>query len=136
MRTRFALELNDIEAAMAAGLAEAERNQWQVTIAIVDAAGIPILLKRMDDASPVSVKTAIEKATTSALIGVPSKLVEMMVTERPALLSMDRLAVEGGIPILYKGQKLGGIGVSGVQSHQDAQVGEAALAALEPLLAG
>src|SRR3546814_15085239 len=64
-----------------------------------------------------------------------SKLVEAMVTDRPGLLSMDRVAVEGGVPILFRGQKLGGIGVSGVQSSQDAQVAQAALAAIESLLA-
>src|SRR3546814_16209828 len=69
--------------------------------------------------SPASVTTAIGKAQTAALIGMPTKLVEAMVTDRPGLLSMDRVAVEGGVPILFRGQKLGGIGVSGVQSSQD-----------------
>src|SRR3546814_3231172 len=66
---------------------------------------------------------------------MPTKLVEAMGTDRPGLLSMDRVAVEGGVPILFRGQKLGGIGVSGVQSSQDAQVAQAALAAIESLLA-
>lgn len=133
MLTRYALELKEAEIAVKAGFAEAEGNQWRVAIAIVDASGLPILASRMDDASPASFNTAIEKAKTAALIGLPTKMIEAMVSERPALLSMNRVAVEGGVPILYKGQKLGGIGVSGVQSHQDAQVALAALEALEPL---
>src|SRR3546814_20255406 len=35
---------------------------------------------------------------------MPTKLVEAMVSDRPALLSMDRVAVEGGVPILFRGQ--------------------------------
>src|SRR3546814_1729375 len=135
MLTRFALELEEAEKAIAAGLAIARESGWDVTVAVVDAGGYPILLARMDNASPASVTTAIGKAQTAALIGMPTKLVEAMVTDRPGLLSMDRVAVEGGVPILFRGQKLGGIGVTGVQSSQDAQVAQAALAAIDSLLA-
>jgi glc operon protein GlcG len=41
------------------------------------------------------------------------------------------IALEGGIPILKEGQVIGGIGVSGMQSSQDAEVARAGLAALE-----
>lgn len=130
MRTTFVLELDEVEKAIAAGKAEAASNNWKVTIAVVDAAGMPIQVTRFDGASPATVSTAIEKARSAGLLGVPTKLIETMVSQRIALLSMDRLAVEGGVPIVFEGQKLGGIGVSGVQSHEDSQVAEAALAAL------
>jgi glc operon protein GlcG len=134
VRTRFELVLQDVELAVRAGLSDAESKSWAVTVAVVDAAGTPLMVVRMDDASPSSFNTAIEKARSAALIGAPTKMLEDMVTARPALLSMARLSVEGGVPILYRKQKLGGIGVSGVQSHQDAQVAEAALAALNAVL--
>jgi glc operon protein GlcG len=134
VRTQFVLELKEAEAAVAAGHARAAGNGWTVSVAVVDAAGTPILVSRMNAASPASVNTAIEKARTSAMLGLPTKVVEAIVKDRPALLSMDRVAVEGGVPILFQGQKLGGIGVSGVQSHEDSQVAEAGLAALTPLL--
>ena len=38
--------------------------------------------------------------------------------------------VEGGLPIVAEGQFVGAIGVSGVQSSQDAQVAKAGLDAL------
>src|SRR3546814_853528 len=82
----------------------ARENGWDVTVAVVDAGGYPILLARMDNASPASVATVVGKAQTAALIGMPTKLVEAMVSDRPALLSMDRVAVEGGVPILFRGQ--------------------------------
>src|SRR3546814_6396950 len=99
MLTRFARELEEAEKAIAAGLAIARESGWDVTVAVVDAGGYPILLARMDNASPASVTTAIGKAQTAALIGMPTKLVEAMVTDCPGLLSMDRVAVEGGVPI-------------------------------------
>jgi glc operon protein GlcG len=135
MLSRLALEMKEADAGLDAGLAEARRNGWEVTIAVVDAGGHLMLLARLDNASPSSVETAVGKARTAALTGFPSKLVEKMISDRPALLSLDRVAVEGGVPILFKGQKLGGVGVSGVQSAQDAQVAEAAAAAISAVLA-
>ena len=38
--------------------------------------------------------------------------------------------IEGGLPIVAEGQFVGAIGVSGVQSHQDAQVAKAGIDAL------
>ena len=52
-----------------------------------------------------------------------------MIAERPALLTLGRVAVEGGLPILHEGQRIGGIGVSGVRSDQDALVAQAGLTA-------
>src|SRR4029453_10864032 len=98
MLGRLALEMKEADAGLDAGLAEARRNGWEVTIAVVDAGGHLMLLSRLDNASPSSVKTAVGKARTAALTGFPSKLVEKMISDRPALLSLDRVAVEGGVP--------------------------------------
>jgi uncharacterized protein GlcG (DUF336 family) len=38
--------------------------------------------------------------------------------------------LEGGFPIIENGEVIGGIGVSGVMSHQDAQVAQAGMAAI------
>jgi glc operon protein GlcG len=130
MLTRSVLELEEVEAGKDAALAFARQKGWDVTIAIVDASGDPVVLARMDNASPLSVETAIGKARTAALIGLPTKAVEAMVSDRPALLSMNRVSVEGGVPVLFEGQRLGGVGVSGVQSHQDGEVAQAGVDAI------
>ena len=44
----------------------------------------------------------------------------------PALKGM----LEGGVPILKDGQVIGAIGVSGVKSTEDVQIGKAGIAAL------
>ena len=47
------------------------------------------------------------------------------------MLTLDGvIAVEGGLPILHQGECVGGIGVSGVQSHEDEQVAQAGITAL------
>ena len=131
MRKRFALDRLDARAAVEAGIAAAARQGWAVTVAVVDDSGTPIVVERMDEASPASFSTAIEKGRSAALTGQPTKLLEAMIRERPALVTMaGRVAVEGGVPILYAGQRIGGIGVSGVRSDQDAEIAAAALDAL------
>jgi glc operon protein GlcG len=130
MRTRFALGLSEVETAVRAGCVEAQNQGWTVTIAVVGDPGTLIQLSRMDEASPASVTTATEKARSAALTGIETKILEALVKDRPALVTMGRVSIEGGVPIFYQGQKVGGIGVSGVQSQQDAQIANAALAAL------
>lgn len=131
MRTRFALDRLDARAAVDAGIAAATAQGWAVTIAVVDDSGTPIVVERMDEASPASVAVAIEKARSAALVGLPTKALEAMVADRPALLTMPgRVAIEGGVPVLHGRQRVGGIGVSGVRSHEDAGIADAALEAI------
>ena len=40
------------------------------------------------------------------------------------------LPIEGGVPLTYKGQIVGAIGVSGVKSSEDGQIAEAGASAL------
>ena len=73
MRNRPALTATDVQKMMAACKAEAEKNKWAVTIAIVDDSGAALLLDRMDGAGPISAKVAMDKALTSALTRRPTK---------------------------------------------------------------
>lgn len=114
---------------MAAAAATARHYGWPVSIAVLDDAGTPILVSRLDDATPMSFDTAIEKARSAALTGVSTKVLEATISERPALVTLDRVAVEGGLPLLHLGQRVGGIGVSGVKSDQDAIVAQSGVLA-------
>jgi glc operon protein GlcG len=128
--TRFALSLTEAETMVRAAQARALQNGWHVTVAIVDDSGTPLLVSRLDESSPASVQTAIDKAACAALTGLPTKAIESMVGARPALVTLNRVAVEGGLPILHRGQRVGGIGVSGVRSEQDSEIAQAGLDAL------
>ncbi|MFO7275516.1 MAG: heme-binding protein [Pseudomonadota bacterium] len=132
MRTRPALTLEDARKAMAACEAEAQKNGWRVSIAIVDDAGFPLLLTRHDGVFALSAEVAVAKARTAALTHKPSRVWEDRVKERPVYLRFpENLPIIGGVPILVEGDCVGGIGVSGVQSHEDEQIALAGVKALE-----
>ena len=58
--------------------------------------------------------------STAALRGRPSSAFEKWVKERPGFLMVPNcLGVEGGIPIIYENEGIGGIGVSGVAEDDE-----------------
>ena len=64
----------------------------------------------------------------------PSKVFQDLVAEGGGnlkLLRLSALPFDGGLPIVHQGKIIGGIGVSGVRSDQDAMVGKAGLEALK-----
>jgi len=133
MKNKSALELADIKAIAAAAEAEALKNQWNVSIAIVDDGGHLLWLQRLDGAAPISAQIAPGKARTAALGRRESKVYEDMINGgRVSFLSAPTLEamLEGGVPILKDGQCLGAVGVSGVKSTEDAQIARAGIAAL------
>ncbi len=126
-----ALSHDQARRAAAAAEAEARRNNWNVAIAIVDAAGELILFHRLDQTQPASLDIAIGKARTAARYRRPTKVLEDAVAGgRTVLLALDGIPLEGGLPIVVDGRVIGAVGVSGVTSQQDAQVAQAAIDAL------
>ena len=130
MRNKATLTLADAHKMMAACKAEAERNKWDVTIAIVDDAGYLILLERTINATPISADVAVGKARTAAITRRPTKFWEDRVKERPVFLGYPAdLLIQGGLPVMHQKECVGAIGVSGVQSHEDEQIAQAGIAA-------
>jgi uncharacterized protein GlcG (DUF336 family) len=132
MRNRPALTSADVQKMMAACKAEAQKNKWNVTVAIVDDSGAALLVERMDGAGPISAEVAMGKARTSAATRRPTKFWEDRVKERAAFLTFPSGGVlfQGGLPIMHQGECVGAIGVSGVQSHEDEQIAKAGVDAL------
>ena len=133
MKTKHELELADVKAVAAAAEAEALKNNWAVTIAIVDDGGHLLWLQRLDGAAAVSSHIAPSKARTAALGRRESKVYEDVINGgRTSFLSAPTIdgLLEGGVPILKDGQCLGAVGVSGVKSTEDAQIARAGIAAL------
>lgn len=132
MRTRPALTFDDVHRIAAAAAAEAQRNQWPVTIAICDDGGHLLLLHRLDGVATVSSAIAPAKARAAALGRRETKIYEDMINGgRTAFLSapLDGM-LEGGVPIIVDGELVGAVGVSGVKSSEDAQIAKAGIAAL------
>jgi uncharacterized protein GlcG (DUF336 family) len=133
MKTKPELEYADVKQIAAAAEAEAQKNRWAVTIAIVDDGGHLLHLQRLDGAAPVSAHIAPAKARTAALGRRESKGYEDMVNDgRVSFLSVPAIdgLLEGGVPIMKDGQCLGAVGVSGVKSNEDAQIARAGIAAI------
>lgn len=131
MRNRPALTASDVQKMVAACRNEATKNKWNVTIAVVDDAGHMLYLERMDGAGPMTAEVAAGKASTAAVTRRPTKFWEDRVKERPAFVKFPgNLPIQGGVPIMYQGECVGAIGVSGVQSHEDEQIANAGIAAL------
>jgi uncharacterized protein GlcG (DUF336 family) len=114
---------------MAAAEEEATRNNWGVAIAVVDSGGHLVMLHRLDGTQIASVRIAEGKARTALEFRRPTKALEDAVAGGGAglrLLSLENIfPLEGGVPIVAGGRMVGGIGVSGVTSQQDAQVARA-----------
>jgi len=133
MNRKAVLSQAEVGQILTAARAEAQANQWAVTIVVVDDGGHPLALERLDGCAPASAYIATEKARTSALGRRESKSYEDMVNAgRYAFLSAPLLtSLEGGVPIVFDGQVIGAIGVSGVKPGQDAQVAKAGAQSLK-----
>lgn len=133
MKNKFTLELSDVKTIAAAAEAEAVKNNWPVTIAIVDDGGHLLWLQRLDGVAPISAHIAPAKANTAALGQRESKVYEDLINAgRTSFLSAPEVKglLEGGVPIMKDGQCLGAVGVSGVKSFEDAQIAKAGIAAI------
>ena len=130
MKTKPILTAEDCEKIQKAARAEAVKNKWNVTIAIVDDGGHLLSLIRGDGAPPASAEIAELKAHSAAVARRSTKVTEDRIASRPALVRMPPLPVQGGVPIMHDGRCVGAVGVSGVQSHEDEQVCNAGIAAL------
>ena len=119
--------------AMAAAEACATQNNGGVAIAIVDSGANLVMLHRLDNAQLSSVRIAEQKARTAAEFRRPTKVFEDAVAGGGVglrVLTFGASVAEGGVPIVAGGKVIGAIGVSGAQSHQDAQVARAGADAL------
>lgn len=129
------LNLAQAEKVMAAARAEAEKHEWPVAIAIVDNAGFLVLFQKLDNTQLGSVELALEKARSSALFRRSTRVMEQPLEAGGLGLRVLRhpgIPIEGGLPLLIDGKLVGAIGVSGVKSTEDAEVGTAGANALLP----
>jgi glc operon protein GlcG len=127
-----ALPLDAVKEIMAGSEAEALRNDWNVSIAIVDAGGHLLAFQRMDGAHLASPEVATDKARSSALFRRPtSAFAEAVAGGSSAILGLPgAVPLGGGVPIEVDGQVLGAVGVSGVTAEQDAIIAQAGIDAL------
>lgn len=129
MRTRLSLTIDDVQPMMTAALQAAREAGRAVSIAIVDDAGMLLDFRRIDGARPHTVDLSQRKARVSATLGVPTSVIEAMMKDRP--VSADMAVAQGGMPAIYQGDCIGGIGVSGGKPEEDDAICRAGLGALK-----
>src|SRR5271169_3091316 len=123
------VSLENAKKAAAPALAEAEKNHWNMAVAIVDTSGNLVYYEKMDNTQLGSANVAVDKARTAALFKRPTKAFQDSLAaggDGLRVLSLKGVtAVEGGIPLIMDGKIVGAIGVSGATSAQDAQCSKA-----------
>jgi uncharacterized protein GlcG (DUF336 family) len=122
----------DINAAtakkVAAGvIAECQKNNWNVAVAIVDTHGALVYFERMDDTQIGSLKIAIAKAKAAATFKRPTRVFADVINKgSPATATLPGVVGSpGGLPIVVGGKIIGAAGVSGVTGDQDEQCSKA-----------
>ncbi len=111
--------------------AEARANEWYVTIVVTDAAGVPVVLRRLTGASPRSYDIATRKAATVVASKLTTaeygaQLKNKAVTEVP-----NGITFAGGVPIMRGAEFLGAVGTSGVTAAQDEIISKAGAAVIK-----
>ncbi len=111
------LTLDGAKKAIAAAVAEAKKNNATGVIAVVDDGGNLMALERIDGTFAAGANISIGKARTAVLFKKPTKFFEDVIGKgRTAMVTVDFTPLQGGVPILFDGQVVGGIGVSGASS--------------------
>lgn len=116
--------------------AEAQAKDWNVVIAIVDDGANLLYLQRMDGTQLASTEIAVSKATSALKYKRPTKAFEdALIGGRQAILNLPgAMPVDGGLPLIWNGEIIGAIGVSGVQANEDALIARSGVAALEQIV--
>jgi glc operon protein GlcG len=140
---RSRASLDNASVATVATVAEhfAATHDHRVVIAIVDANGTLLDLRRTEGAQAASSQVAIDKARTAAIFVRPSREIEAQVSagRLGALALHGAAALTGGVPLVVDGpngrEVVGAIGTSGETPDEDEAVSMAGAAlALTPIV--
>jgi glc operon protein GlcG len=109
---------------IAAGvIAECAKNQWNISVAVVDTHGGLLYYERMEDTQYASNDIAIAKAKAAATYRRPTRVFADVINKGgPATATLPGVvASPGGNPVFVDGRIVGAVGVSGVTGDQDEQ---------------
>src|SRR3954470_15429088 len=124
VRIRKALDNAAPDLVIAAAEKHAATQGSRVVIAVVDASGNLLQLRRTEGAQVASSQVAIDKARTAAIFVRPSREIEAQVSagRLGALALHGAAALTGGIPLTVDGEVVGAIGTSGETPDEDESV--------------
>lgn len=125
-----ALTYEQARTAMDAAEAEARANNWNLTIVIADAAGVPLYVRRFGGAPARTWDIAMGKIRTSLASGMSTGEYARALSEGRIERIPDSVTFEGGYLIRVDGEVVGAMSASGARGSEDAQVVRAGLAAI------
>ena len=128
--SKSSLTLAAARQVVAAAEQEAVRNDMNLSIAVVDDAGLLLHFVRMDGVHAGTCDVAVAKGRTAALFRKPTKVfADALANGGQAIMSLpNMLPFAGGVPLVFNGVIVGAIGVSGASPDMDAQVASAGAA--------
>lgn len=126
------LALSETEAMIQRGMRRAAELGVPMVLAVVDANGDVIQVRRMDGALIISVTLAPHKAYTAAIVRLPTEQLAAAAQPGQSLFGIDvnmpkMTLVGGGLPVVKSGVVVGGVGASGGSVAQDVEVAKAML---------
>jgi glc operon protein GlcG len=105
--------------------AEARRNKWNVVIVVTDAAGVPVMLRRLDGAGARPYDIAIRKAATVVATKLATSAYGEQLKAGTVKEVPNGITFAGGVPIMRGGEFIGAVGTSGVRANEDEQISKA-----------
>lgn len=128
------ITLGKAKSVAAVASAEARKNHWAVTIAVVDPSGELVYFEKMDDVLFGAIDTAIAKARSAARFKQSTKLLQEALgvggEDLRVLGMVGAVPIDGGRPLVIAEKIVGAIGISGVAAAQDGEIAAAAAASL------
>jgi uncharacterized protein GlcG (DUF336 family) len=119
-------------------VAAAEQSDVAASIVVVDRSGKIVASARMDGSNYLAMSIAHRKATTAAVLGMPSQQFADLVGTDPVVLAAmstdpEIVMLGGGLPIVIDGKINGAIGISGADQATDTAIGQKALQNVTPV---
>lgn len=107
---------------VASVLSAARDRGLRAAVAVVDESGCLLAFGRDRDTFPASIELAIAKARTAATFRRDTQAMQRSLEDgRASYLAMPgALPLAGGVPLAFAGSVVGGLGVSGASSVDDA----------------
>lgn len=110
------------ETAMNAAEAYAREKQWNVTIMVADQNGKPVMVRRLDGASPRTFDIATSKALVVTQTGMTSGQYGTMLAAGEIEEIEGGVTYHGGVPVYINGEIVGAVTASGVRGTEDEEI--------------
>ncbi|WP_210592457.1 heme-binding protein [Streptomyces sp. GESEQ-35] len=133
------MNLDAAEEIIDAAVKRAQSVGKAVSVAVVDAGGFPVAIRRSDGARPLTPDIARAKAYTAAVMQRPGKMLKKWQESQPVFFAqlsqlpgaaLPIMATEGSVTIKKDGEIIGGLGIAGGTADEDQQIADEVLESL------